>query len=236
MKGKIYLIPNFLGDTSTPSSVFPAMNAEILRSLKHFIVEDVRTVRRFLKRVDKAIDIDQITFNVLDKHTRAEDIPSFLKPAEMGHDVGVVSEAGCPGVADPGSDVVRLAHDKGLRVVPLVGPSSILLAMMASGMNGQNFAFVGYLPVEKAGNVKAIRQLEERSAREGQAQIFIETPYRNVKMLEDLLFALRPSTRLCVATDISLETEFICTRTITQWRNAKRPEIDRRPTIFIIQA
>lgn len=237
MKGKIYLIPNFLGDISQCDTEknFPAENISIIRSIKHFIVEDVRTSRRFLKRVDKSINIDELQFYELNKRTRPEDVPAYLRAAEEGQDMGIISEAGCPGVADPGSDAVVVAHQKGIRVVPLIGPSSILLAMMASGMNGQNFAFVGYLPVEKSDNVKAIKHLEERSAREKQTQIFIETPFRNVKMMQDLLFALRPTTRLCVACNVTCDDEYIVTKTVAQWRGVKCPDIDKKPTIFLIQ-
>lgn len=233
MKGNIYLIPNFLGESSSEKS-FPQENITLIRRIKHFIVEDIRTVRRFLKKVDKGINIDELTFFVLDKHTRPEDIPSFLKPAENGNDMGIISEAGCPGVADPGADVVAIAHNKGLKVIPLVGPSSILMAMMASGMNGQNFAFSGYLPVEKSSNIKAIKHLEDRAIREKQTQIFIETPFRNMKMLDDLLFALRPSTRLCIACNVTCDDEYIVTKSVAQWRNSKLPDINKKPTIFLI--
>lgn len=233
MKGNIYLIPNFLGESSTEKS-FPQENITLIRRIKHFIVEDIRTVRRFLKKVDKGINIDELTFFVLDKHTRPEDIPSFLKPAENGNDMGIISEAGCPGVADPGADVVAIAHNKDLKVIPLVGPSSILMAMMASGMNGQNFAFSGYLPVEKSSNIKAIKHLEDRAIREKQTQIFIETPFRNMKMLDDLLFALRPSTRLCIACNVTCDDEYIVTKSVAQWRNSKLPDINKKPTIFLI--
>lgn len=233
MKGNIYLIPNFLGESSSEKS-FPQENITLIRRIKHFIVEDIRTVRRFLKKVDKGINIDELTFFVLDKHTRPEDIPSFLKPTENGNDMGIISEAGCPGVADPGADVVAIAHNKGLKVIPLVGPSSILMAMMASGMNGQNFAFSGYLPVEKSSNIKAIKHLEDRAIREKQTQIFIETPFRNMKMLDDLLFALRPSTRLCIACNVTCDDEYIVTKSVAQWRNSKLPDINKKPTIFLI--
>lgn len=233
MKGKVYLIPNFLGESASDYN-FPRENLLIIKSIKHFIVEDVRTVRRFLKRVDKSINIDELTFYELNKHTLAESVPTYLVPADGGNDIGVVSEAGCPGVADPGADVVAIAHQRGLQVVPLVGPSSILLSMMASGMNGQNFAFVGYLPVEKSGNIKAIRQLEDRALRENQTQIFIETPFRNAKMLDDLLFALRPSTRLCVACNVTCADEYIVTKSVAQWRTAKLPDLTKKPTIFLI--
>ncbi len=233
MKGIIYLIPNTLGDSPIDYNL-PAENVNIINSIRHFIVEDIRTARRFLKRVNKDIDIDKLTFYVLDKHTRNEDIPSFLKPALDGEDMGIISEAGCPGVADPGADIVAIAHPKGLRVTPLIGPSSILLSLMASGMNGQNFAFNGYLPAGKGESIKALKQLEERSIREKQTQIFIETPFRNVKLLQDMVFALRPSTRLCIAVDITLASEMIVTKTISQWQN-KLPELSKRPAIFLMQ-
>ena len=235
MQGRIYLIPNLLGESPIERN-FPPENIAIINSIKHFIVEDVRTVRRFLKHVNKDINIDELIFFVLDKHTRPEDVPSFLKPAEQGCDMGIISEAGCPGVADPGADVVAIAHQRGLKVVPLIGPSSILLSLMSSGMNGQNFAFLGYLPVDKGDTVKAIKHIEERSLREKQTQIFIETPFRNVKMLSDLLFALRPSTRLCIACNITCDDEFIQTKTISQWRATKLPDIAKRPAIFLLQA
>ena len=177
-----------------------------------------------------------MNFNVLGKHTNLADIPSFLAPAEQGHDIGIISEAGCPGVADPGADAVEIAHQRGLKIVPLIGPSSILLAMMASGMNGQNFAFNGYLPVDKGDNSKALKRLEERAQREHQAQLFIETPFRNQKMMQDLLSTLRSTTRLCVACDVTCADEYIVTKTIAQWRKEQLLDINKRPTIFIIQA
>ncbi len=233
MKGTIYLIPNTLGESPIEYNL-PAENIGLINALKHFIVEDIRTARRFLKKVNKAIDIDTLTFFVLDKHTLQQDIPTFLVPAHNGLDMGIISEAGCPGVADPGADVVAIAHQMNLKVVPLVGPSSILLSLMASGMNGQNFAFNGYLPSGKGENIKVIKHLEERSIREKQTQIFIETPFRNTKLLQDLLFALRPSTRLCIAADITLNTELIVTKTVAQWQG-KLPDLSKRPAIFLIQ-
>lgn len=233
MKGTIYLIPNTLGESPIDYNL-PNENVRIINEIQHFIVEDIRTARRFLKKVNKEIDIDKLTFFVLDKHTQAMDVPSFLNPALNGSDMGVLSEAGVPGVADPGADVVAIAHQKNLRVVPLIGPSSILLSLMASGMNGQSFAFNGYLPAGKGENIKVIKQLEDRSIREKQTQIFIETPFRNQKLLQDLLFVLRPSTRLCIAADITLASEFIVTKTVAQWQQ-KQPDLNKRPTIFLIQ-
>lgn len=233
MKGQLYLIPNTLGD-SPISRNLPTEVSEIIDTLTYFIVEDVRTARRFLKKVNKAIDIDRLTFFVLDKHTNPNDVPSFLKPIENGHHIGLLSEAGVPAVADPGADIVKLAHEKKIRVIPMVGPSSILLSVMASGLNGQSFAFNGYLPVKKGEAVKALKQLEERSIREKQTQLFIEAPYRNQKMLQDILFACRPQTRLCVACDITLESEYIVTKTVGQWKSGKLPDLHKRPAIFLI--
>lgn len=228
----IYLIPNTLGE-SPLQNVLPAHNADIIRSIKHFIVEDVRTARRFLKKVDKAIDIDTLTFYTLNQHTRPEEIASFLNPARQGLSMGIISEAGCPAIADPGADVVAIAQRENMDVVPLVGPSSILLALMASGFNGQSFAFVGYLPVKPEERIKALKRLEARALAESQSQLFIETPYRNRKMLEDICTHCQPNTRLCVAADITLETEYIKTKTIREWKK-QLPELDKRPAIFIL--
>ncbi|MBK3519690.1 SAM-dependent methyltransferase [Carboxylicivirga marina] len=232
MKGQLYLIPNTLGESPIERNL-PQDTIDIIRSIKHFVVENVRSARRFLKKVDKNIDIDDLTFFVLDKHTNPNDIPGFLKPAYNGNKLGLLSEAGCPGVADPGADVVKLAHENKVQVIPLVGPSSILLSVMASGLNGQSFAFNGYIPLKKGEVGKHIKHLEERSIREKQTQLFIEAPYRNIKVLQEILAACRPQTRLCIACDITLETEFIQTKTIAQWKS-KLPEINKRPAIFLI--
>ena len=233
MKGKLYLIPNTLGEGDV-NSVFPSTNVEVLRKIKHYIVEDVRTIRRFLKKMDKDIDIDSLTFYTLNKHTDEKEIGSYLKPLMEGNDVGVISEAGCPAVADPGASVVKLAQEKDIKVVPLVGPSSILLGLMASGFNGQSFAFVGYLPIEDANRTKAIKKLETRAKTESQSQIFIETPYRNMKMLSQLLSTCQGSTRICVACDITLETEYIKSKTVAEWKKTELPDLNKRPCIFII--
>ncbi len=232
MKGQLYLIPNTLGESSIERNL-PAETIEIIRSIKYFVVENIRSARRFLKKVDRNIEIEELTFYVLDKHTNINDIPSFLKPIADGKHLGLLSEAGCPGVADPGADVVQLAHEQKVRVIPMVGPSSILLSVMASGLNGQSFAFNGYLPVKKDEVGKYIKHLEERSIREKQTQLFIEAPYRNTKLLQELIHSCRPQTRLCIACDITLETEFIQTKTIAQWKG-KVPDINKRPAIFLI--
>lgn len=236
MKGKVYLIPTFLGDDSTVEQTMPTYNIDIVRRIKFFLVEEIRTARRYLKRMDKAINIDELSINQLNKDTKWEQIKPMLAPALEGNDIGIMSEAGCPGIADPGALAVEAAHRIGLQVVPLVGPSSILLAMMASGMNGQNFAFVGYLPVEKGELDKRIRKMEERSTKEHQTQIFIETPYRNGKLFEDLVRILRPTTLLCIATDVACPSESIITKTIADWKKAGVPDFHKKPTIFLFTA
>lgn len=233
MAGVIYLIPNTLGDCDV-NHVLPSYNREVILRLKHYIVEDVRTARRFLKKVDASINIDELTFYTLNNHTSPEEISSYLLPAMSGCDMGIISEAGCPAIADPGADIARLAQEKDIRVVPLVGPSSILLALMASGFNGQSFAFVGYLPIKPNERDQRIRQLEKRAHVERQSQIFIETPYRNDKMFENLLSVCQSGTKICVACDITLETEYIKTKSVAQWKSAKRPVLDKRPCIFIL--
>lgn len=228
----LYLIPNLLGETPV-EQVLPAYNHEIIMGIRHFIVEDVRTARRFLKLVDRSIDIDQITFYTLNKHTRPDEIAGMLKPLEEGFAMGVISEAGCPAVADPGADVVAIAQRKNLKVVPLVGPSSIILAVMGSGFNGQSFAFNGYLPIEPDERIRTLKKLEQRAYSEGQTQLFIETPYRNSRMMADILKACRPQTRLCIAAGLTTDQEYICTRTVKEW-GGKLPNLDKIPTIFLI--
>ena len=232
MAGVLYLIPNTLGECE-PDSVFPAYNYGIIRKIKHFIVEDVRTARRFLKKIDREINIDELTFYTLNKHTSPEDISGYLNPMKSGADMGVISEAGCPAVADPGAEVVRIAQRKDYRVVPLVGPSSILLGLMASGFNGQSFAFVGYLPIKDHERATALKNLERRARSEKHSQIFIETPYRNLKMFDDILRTCRPQTRLCIAANLTCEGEYAVTRTIAEWKG-QRPPIDKIPCIFLI--
>ena len=228
----LYLIPTSLGETSF-EKILPAYNTGIVSALKYFIVEDIRTARRFLKKMNPAIVIDHLTFYVLNQHTSPEEISGFLKPLYDGYDVGIISEAGCPAIADPGADVVAMAQTRQFKVVPLVGPSSILLALMASGFNGQSFAFAGYLPIQPNERTKALKKIENRAYTESQSQIFIETPYRNMKMLEDILISCQPTTKLCIAADITLETEFIQTKSLKDWRK-QLPDLNKRPCIFII--
>ena len=228
----LYLIPNLLGETPV-EQVLPTYNHEIIIGIRHYIVEDVRTARRFLRQVDHSIDIDQLTFYALNKHTKPEEISGMLQPLEQGNPMGVISEAGCPAVADPGADVVAIAQRKGLKVVPLVGPSSIILAVMGSGFNGQSFAFNGYLPIEPDERIKTLKKLEQRAYIENQTQLFIETPYRNAKMMADILKACRPQTHLCIAAGLTTKDEYIKTRTIREW-NGKLPVLEKTPCIFLI--
>ena len=233
METALYLLPVTLGDTAI-DKVLPAYNAGIIREIKHFIVEDVRSARRFLKKVDREIDIDTLSFYPLNKHTSPEDISGYLNPLAEGHSMGVFSEAGCPAVADPGADVVAIAQRRNLKVVPLVGPSSIILSVMASGFNGQSFAFHGYLPIEPNERSKRLKELEGRIYSEHQTQLFIETPYRNHKMLDDILKACRPQTKLCIAANITCEGEYIKTRTVKEWKGIALPDLSKIPCIFLL--
>lgn len=232
MQTALYLIPVTLGDT-TIESVLPPYNKEIILGIRHFIVEDVRSARRFLKKVEREIDIDTLTFYELNKHTSPDDISGYLKPLIAGQSMGVISEAGCPAVADPGADVVAIAQRQNLKVVPLVGPSSIILSVMGSGFNGQSFAFQGYLPIEPGERAKKIKMLEQRVYAEQQTQLFIETPYRNHKMVDDILNNCRPQTKLCIAANITCEGEFIKTRTVKEWKG-KVPDLSKIPCIFLL--
>ncbi|MFR3056466.1 SAM-dependent methyltransferase [Phocaeicola coprophilus] len=233
METALYLLPVTLGDTAI-DKVLPAYNAGIIREIKHFIVEDVRSARRFLKKVDREIDIDTLSFYPLNKHTSPEDISGYLNPLAEGHSMGVISEAGCPAVADPGADVVAIAQRRNLKVVPLVGPSSIILSVMASGFNGQSFAFHGYLPIEPNERSKWLKELEGRIYSEHQTQLFIETPYRNHKMLDDILKACRLQTKLCIAANITCEGEYIKTRTVKEWKGTALPDLSKIPCIFLL--
>lgn len=231
--GTLYLIPCTLGDTPT-EQVLPQYVINVARSLSHYIVEEPKTARRFLSALKHEQAIQELHFATLNEHTPAKALPELLTPLLAGKDAGIISEAGCPGIADPGAELVNLAHRTGIRVVPLVGPSSILLALMASGMNGQCFAFHGYLPIAEPERYKAITNLEAESARRQQTQIFIETPYRNEKLFTALLNQCRPNTQLCVATDISLSSEQIQTRSIAQWKSLPAPALNKRPSLFLL--
>lgn len=214
--------------------VLPATVQHLVERINIFIAENEKTARRGIKKLVPKKSQPDLKFFLLNKHTDPSEIPSFLYACKEGEDVGLLSEAGCPGVADPGAEVVKIAHREGIQVIPMVGPSSILLAMMASGMNGQNFAFNGYLPIDKGERKNEIKALERLSLEKNQAQSFIETPYRNNKMLEDLIQNLHPTTRICVACDLTLGTEFIATKTASEWSKTK-VDLHKRPTIFILQ-
>ncbi len=232
MKGTLYLVPNTLGNPDT-SATIPGGITPLVNSIKVFIVEDLRNARRYLKNLNREIDIDLLTFHELNEHTPAEEVPTFLEQAELGSDTAIISEAGVPGVADPGAAVVRVAHEKGIRVVPLTGPSSILLSLMASGLNGQSFCFHGYLPVKRHDRIKKIREIEQVALRKNETQLFIEAPYRNDALLSDILESCRSSTLLCIAADITLESEYIFTRIVAAWRT-KKPALHKRPVIFLL--
>lgn len=232
MEVALYLLPVTLGDTAI-EKVLPSYNREIIVGIKHFIVEDVRSARRFLKKVDADINIDELTFYPLNKHTSPEDIAGYLTPLAQGNAMGVISEAGCPAVADPGADVVAIAQRRNLKVVPLVGPSSIILSVMGSGFNGQSFAFHGYLPIDPADRTRRLKELEARVYSENQTQLFIETPYRNHKMLEEILKTCRPQTKLCIAANITCEGEYIKTKTVKEWKG-HLPDLNKIPCIFLI--
>ena len=232
METALYLLPVTLGDTPL-GNVLPQYNSEIISGIRHFIVEDVRSARRFLRKVDPQFDIDGSLFYELNKHTAPEVVAGYLKPLQSGKPMGVISEAGCPAVADPGADVVAIAQRKGLKVVPLVGPSSIILSVMASGFNGQSFAFHGYLPIDGGERAKTLKHLESRAYAEHQTQLFIETPYRNLKMFDDILRSCRPQTRLCIAANLTCDDEFVRTRTVKDWRG-KAPDLSKIPCIFLL--
>ncbi|HBG57584.1 SAM-dependent methyltransferase [Proteiniphilum sp. UBA1028] len=228
----LYLIPVLLGET-TVSKVIPPYNIGVVSRLRYFIVEDVRSARRFLKKCNPQIDIDALTFFELNKHTDKKEIASYLTPMKKGESIGVISEAGCPAIADPGADVVAIAQQKGYKVVPLVGPSSLLMAIMASGFNGQSFAFHGYLPINAGERAIKLKQYENRAYSEDQTQLFIETPYRNQKLAEDILQHCKPQTQLCIAINISCDDEYIVTRNIRTWKG-KLPDMHKKPTVFLI--
>ncbi len=228
----IYLLPSTMSD-ALPTQALPVGNIEIARKLKYFIVENVRTARRFLKACDRNININELTFYELNRHTSPEDVAEMLDPAAKGHDMGIISEAGCPAIADPGADVVAIAQRKGYTVRPLVGPSSIILSLMASGFNGQSFAFLGYLPIDTQQRIAAMRNMERRIKTESQTQIFIETPYRNNKLIAELAQTLPGSMSLCVASDITGSNEKIITRPLSYWAKATY-NYDKTPTIFLL--
>jgi 16S rRNA (cytidine1402-2'-O)-methyltransferase len=231
-KGKLYLIPTRLGDNA-PLEVLPMSIKKIIELVDDYIVENEKTARNFIKKINSGKSQPSLKINVLNKFTQPLEMENFLNACDEGKPIGLLSEAGCPGIADPGAEIVKIAHKKDIRVIPLVGPSSILLAMMASGMNGQKFTFNGYLPIENSERKKALKTLERESFNTNTSQIFIETPYRNNKLLEEICKALHPETNVCVACDITLPTEYIKTKTAAEWKNVTI-DLHKRPTIFII--
>ena len=231
-KGKLYLIPTTLGEMN-PHDVMPQTVKRAIDSIDFYIVENEKTARKFIKSINPEKIQANLKISTLNKHTEITEHYTLISPCLNGINMGIMSEAGCPGVADPGAAIVKMAHEKGIQVIPLVGPSSILLAMMSSGMNGQSFAFNGYLPIDKAEKKSTLKNFEKLSFDKNQSQIFIETPYRNNKLLEDILQALQPNTELCIATDITLPSEYIKTMRVADWKKTK-VDLHNRPTIFII--
>jgi len=231
--GTLFLIPSTLGDTP-PRLVLPQHVIDVARKLSHFVVEQPKSARQFLSALEPEQPVQSLHFATLNGHTEENELSNLLAPLLAGHDVGIISEAGCPGIADPGAALVYLAHRNGIRVVPLVGPSSVLLALMASGLNGQCFAFHGYLPIAEAERNKAIATLEAESIKRNQTQLFIETPYRNDRMFSALLSRCRPETLLCVATDITLPGEQILTLPIARWGLQPVPLLSKRPSLFLL--
>lgn len=235
MPAALYLIPVTLGDTPI-DQVLPSYNRDIILSIRHFIVEEERTARRFLKSVCRDIDIDGLTFYPMGKHSDEHQFRSYLKPIAEGQSVGIISEAGCPAIADPGADVVAIAQKLNIRIIPLVGPSSILLALMSSGFNGQSFAFNGYLPIQPAQRSSLIKRLEARAYAEHQTQIFIETPFRNDRIINDLTSICRPQTLLCIAAGLTTAEEYVRTLPMQQWKKVQLPDLRKTPSIFLISA
>jgi 16S rRNA (cytidine1402-2'-O)-methyltransferase len=235
--GKLYLIPITLSNpgetTVVPEDVLPHTIKRTIDFVDYYIVENEKTARKFIKSIHPEKKQPDLKISVLNKHTEIVEHNDFIQPILRGENIGLISESGCPGIADPGADIVKLAHEKGIQVVPLVGPSSILLALMASGMNGQSFAFNGYLPIDKNDKKQALKSFERLSQEKNQSQLFIETPYRNNKLMEDLLQILQANTYLCVACDITLPTEYIKTKMVNQWKKEKA-DLHNRPCIFII--
>lgn len=233
MKGSLYLIPSPLGDEA-PVSILPEFNRQVIQKLSHFVVEDLRTARRFLKKILPEINIDSLSFYILNEHSSEEDIAALPKILLAGNDLGLISEAGLPCVADPGALLVSHAHEAGIKVIPLSGPSSIFLGLMASGFNGQNFAFLGYLPIDKRERIMKLREIEANAMNSGQTQIFIEAPYRNRQLMDALMESLHPYTKLCIAVDLTTPGEYIKTLTVEQWKKAGFPEINKKPAVFLV--
>lgn len=234
-KGTLYFIPVTLGDNNTIVDVLPQTVIEKIHQLDHFIVENEKTARQFISATKHPKPIRDLHFSTLNTQTKTNAIPKLLGPINQGIDVGLMSEAGCPGVADPGAKLAAIAHQKDVRVAPLVGPSSILLSLMGSGMNGQQFTFLGYLPIDQADRIKRLKTIEKHSARFQETQIFIETPYRNMHLLEDMVKHCHGQTRLCIARNVTLPDETIVSKTIHEWQNSTLPDCHKKPTVFLLQ-
>ena len=233
--GVLYMIPVSLGDDNL-GKVLPAEVMQLVQNLEYFVVENEKSARRFLSTIKTNKPVRELNFQLLNEHTDDKDLPKLITPLLAGYDIGMLSEAGCPGIADPGAALAAIAHRKGARVTPLVGPSSILLGLMASGFNGQQFTFLGYLPSDKSARISKLKDIERQSERLNQTQIFIETPYRNQHMLEDILSNCNPTTRLCIAKNVSLETELVISKTIAEWKKSELPDLHKQPTVFLLLA
>lgn len=231
--GTLYMVPVTLGDDNL-SYAIPAEVMKLVQDLEYFVVENEKSARRFLSAVKTNKPVRDLSFQLLNEHSSDKDLPALIAPLLAGHNVGMLSDAGCPGIADPGATLAALAHKKGIRVTPLVGPSSILLGLMASGFNGQQFTFLGYLPSDKAARINKLKDIEKQSQRLNQTQIFIETPYRNQHMLEDILANCNANTKLCIARNVSLETELVISKTIAEWKKTELPDLHKQPTVFLM--
>mgnify|MGYP001039848332 CR=1 FL=1 len=232
--GQLYLIPNRLGE-QPPLEVMPLSVKKIIEKVDHYIVENEKVARQFIKKMVSSKSQDKLVINTLNKYTSELEIPTYLNACQEGYDIGLISDAGCPGVADPGAEIVELAHQKGIKVVPLVGPSSILLSLMASGLSGQSFTFHGYLPIDKNEKKRILKKLEAKSRQDNQTQLFIETPYRNNQLIEDILKTLHPQTRLCIAVNLATNDEYIKTKSIEEWKT-EHLDFHKQPAIFLFQA
>ena len=231
-KGNLYLIPTVLAENTAEKVISPEIR-DIVKNTKYYLVENVRTARRFISSLRLGLTIEELQFEILDKKTKPTELERIMQPIFSGVDIGIMSEAGCPGIADPGSAAVSYAHEKKVQVVPLTGPSSMFLALMGSGFNGQSFSFHGYLPIDKKDRINAIKQLEGESARHNKTQIFMETPFRNNHLFEDLKSTLSPNTKLCIAKNLTGSDEFIQTKTIQDWRKTKL-DLHKIPVVFIL--